>query len=119
MSVLFYDKEAIGNDKLCQRLDKIQHGYLEEGKYLQKAAAVYTDYDVEVQGRGAKILKNESNWRGLGMLVGTAVGALALWEVIQGTGALLRWVGRKLAQQENDELTFSGSRVHARDWIHN
>src|SRR5436190_23296838 len=97
MSLVFYDKETIENDKLCQRLDKIQHGYIKEATYLEKAATVYAACDVKVQGRAAKILKNESNGTGLGILVGTAVGVLALWEGIRGVGVLLRWVGDKLA----------------------
>jgi hypothetical protein len=116
MSVLFYDKEAIENDKICQRLDKIQQGYSKEAKYLENAGTFYADYDVKVQGRAANILKNESNMTGLGILVGTAVGVLALWEVIRGAGVLLKWVGDMLARPEEDELTLRGSRGHARDW---
>ena len=119
MSVPFYDKEAIENDKICQHLNKIQHGYLKEATYLEKAGTVYANYDVEVQGRAAKILKNESNMTGLGILVGTAVGVLALWEVIRGAGVLLRWVGNKLAEPEDEELTLRRPRAHARDWNQN
>jgi hypothetical protein len=122
MSAIFYDKgdaetEKVAKD-LCQRLDKIQDGYKTHTKCLQKAGNVYHDYDLEVQGRVAKLLTNERKLNKLEGLVWTSVGIVGLWEIFHQGRVLLKWIGKKLAQEDEKEFTRRRSRIHVRDWNH-
>jgi hypothetical protein len=114
MSAVFYDKEDIKFDNQLQsindRLNQIQASFRKERKYLNHGFEVYRDHYVGVDKRIASLLREESKWAGLATLVGTAVGALAVWELIRDVRGILRWIGDKMAKQEQQV------RLHARDW---
>lgn len=121
MSAIFYDKGDVETEKaaqdLCQRLDKIQGGYKNHAKYLQRAGNVYHDYDLEVQGQVAKILTNESKVNKLEQLVWAGVSIVGIWEIFRQGRIILKWIGQKMAQDKK-EFTIRRSRIHVRDWNH-
>ena len=118
MAAQFYDKYDIEIDKqvqsLSERLDTIRRAYPKESGYIRQGGKVFNDYDDKVRERVADLLVQESKWTRVGTVVGTAVGALAIWELFHGVKLVLRWVGNKIAQQDNIEV--SRSRMHARNW---
>lgn len=118
MSVQFYDKDDIKIDKqvqsLSERLDTIRRVYRNEAGYIRLGGNIFNNYDGKVRERVADLLAQESKWMRVGTVVGTAVGALAIWELFQGVKIVLRWVGNKIAQQ--DDVKVSRSRIHARSW---
>lgn len=118
MSAQFYDKDDIEIDKQVQsltgRLDTIRRVHRKEAEYIRLGGKLFNNYDREVRERVADLLTQESKWTRVGTVVGTAVGALAIWELFQGVKMVLRWVGNKIAQQDNVKV--SRSRIHARSW---
>jgi hypothetical protein len=118
MSVQFYDKDDIKIDKqvqsLSERLDTIRRVHRNEAGYIRLGENIFNNYDGKLRERVADLFTQETKWMRAGTVVGTAVGALAIWELFQGVKMVLRWVGNKIAQQ--DDVKVSRSRIHARSW---
>lgn len=122
MSAQFYDKYDIKIDKqvqnLNERLDAIRRAYPNEVEYIRQGRKVFNYYDDKVRERVADLLTQESKWTKAATMFGATVGALAIWELFQGVKMALRWVGDKIAPQDNIEVSRS-RRIHARNWNNN
>src|SRR5271169_2010705 len=109
MSAKFYDKHDIEVDKqlqsLNERLNSIRRAYPKEAGYLYVGEKVFNHYDDKVRGRVVDLLTQDCKLMRAGTIVGVLAGTLAIWELFQGVKVVLRWVGNKIAQRDEVEVS--------------
>ena len=122
MSPPFYGKNDVEIDnqvqQLIERLDMIRRAYPKEAEYIYRGGKVFKDYDDKLRERVADLLNQESKWTRVGTVVGAAVCGLAIWELFQSAKIVLTWVGHKIVQSDNVDVS-QFRRAHARHWNNN
>ena len=115
MAAKFYDKDALDIMNLNHRLEKIQEDYLEQQAYIRKGIATFNIHEADIRKRVAHLLNNERRRTEIAVFLGPAVITLAVLSIGSTVTKLLKWVGKKMAKDDQDKSTFD-KRTHARDW---
>ena len=122
MSVKFYDEKEIQIENrlkdLNERVKHLQTLAPNDQSYLRSSAVAFAVHnDMENEEIGWTLSQAHLDAK-VKVLVGITVGAITLWELVKGAGALYRWLKWEMKAEQRGEGygTPSRPRLHARDW---